>query len=323
MSRVRNYVFTYYAETDEQTVELYELWKEEGLFPWPGLIDTCQYLIIGLEVCTNSDKHHLQGYVELTKALSMDSFKKKTSNRIHVESRRGTPQEASDYCKKDGDYHEFGAMKRQGQRTDLDEIKSLLDDGVAEREIAKQYFAQWCQYRRSFASYVSLKRKDRDWETEVIVLWGTTGTGKTRRAHEAGAEMLTWSGNFMLGYTGANDVVCIDDFIPSQLPLPVFLRLMDRYRYIANIKTDEVNWNPRVIYITSNEDPATWYSATPQAAAVQRRLTQIWSYRAGVSPTQTKPYSFIDLQPLLCEETLIDPEVVDDDLDSTASTVEF
>ena len=58
-----------------------------------------------------SGLYHLQGYLVLKKKLrlaqtaAIDGFE-----RAHLEVARGTPQEASEYCKKDGDFDEFGSL---------------------------------------------------------------------------------------------------------------------------------------------------------------------------------------------------------------------
>ncbi|GIY98945.1 hypothetical protein CEXT_117961 [Caerostris extrusa] len=52
---------------------------------------------------------HLQGYVVSNNRQRL-SAAKKILPAAHLEISRGAPQEASDYCKKDGDFSEYGRL---------------------------------------------------------------------------------------------------------------------------------------------------------------------------------------------------------------------
>ena len=47
----------------------------------------------------------------------------------HVEQRYGTAKETIEYCKKDGNFMEFGKPKQQGERTDLADVYESLKVG--------------------------------------------------------------------------------------------------------------------------------------------------------------------------------------------------
>ena len=49
-------------------------------------------------------------------------------NKLHLEERKGNALQASNYCKKDGKYIEFGELSSQGARSDL---VTLKDDILA------------------------------------------------------------------------------------------------------------------------------------------------------------------------------------------------
>ena len=44
----------------------------------------------------------------------------------HVKERYGTAKEAVEYCKKDGNFMEFGRPKKQGERNDLNDVYESL-----------------------------------------------------------------------------------------------------------------------------------------------------------------------------------------------------
>lgn len=231
-----------------------------------------EYWCYGEEVCPVSKKEHWQGYLELKNAKTMSALKKKIPQQIHLEIRRGTQDQAIDYCKKDGAFHEFGLKASQGQRVDLENIRKQILEGTEVRDIADRHFAMWCQYRKAFAEYAALHSVPRTWETEVHIIWGATGTGKTRHAIDAGAAMVEMDkGGFMHGYAG-QPILLFDDFDVTTISRSLFLRLTDRYPTTINVKGGSMNWNPKTIYITSNFSPAEWYDSCP---AVQRRFTTI------------------------------------------------
>lgn len=74
------------------------------------------YLVFGREVGENGTPH-LQGYVEFTTRWDLRRCQRSFLMGAHFEQRRGTPQEASDYCKKDGDWEEVGTLSRVTQGT--------------------------------------------------------------------------------------------------------------------------------------------------------------------------------------------------------------
>lgn len=69
------------------------------------------YLVFGHEVGENGTPH-LQGYVEFKSRWDLVRCQQHFLVRAHYEQRRGTPLEASDYCKKDGNFEEWGILSR-------------------------------------------------------------------------------------------------------------------------------------------------------------------------------------------------------------------
>lgn len=67
-----------------------------------------EYLVIGREVGAEGTPH-LQGYLILKKQGRMSAVRKMLP-RAHLEQAKGTPEQASDYCKKDCDYREWGVL---------------------------------------------------------------------------------------------------------------------------------------------------------------------------------------------------------------------
>lgn len=259
--RKRNWCFTSFDEAGNQALDA-NTGEGSGVRFW----------CYGNETCPDTKRSHRQGYMELTQATTRLALQKKFHRSIHWEFRRGTQEQAIQYCQKDGDYYAFGEVKQQGKRADLIAIRDAIDAGAPVSQIATDHFAKYCQYGRAFERYRQLKQPERNWATEVHVVWGPTGTGKTRYCIDQGAAMVEFDkGGFIHGYMN-QEIIVFDDFDPATISRGAFLKLMDRYPTTVNIKGGSMIWNPRTVYLTTNFNPRDWYGACP---AIRRRLTSI------------------------------------------------
>lgn len=248
---------------------------------------SCTFATWGFEI-GDSGTPHLQGYLELRTRKRRSTLKRELSeiglNSIHLERRRGTGQQASDYCHDPDKVHEqpgffYGtlAQPEQGKRNDLAALREDLLDGQPLRHIAENHFGSFLRYQRGILAFRNVVAPQRMWPTDVQVLWGNTGVGKTRRVFQEVAleNMYVHQGTqWFDGYDGQTDVL-FDEYSGSYFPLPYLLKLLDRYPMQVPIKGGFVSWIPRRIWITSNYPPTEWYpNARPEhVAAMLRRIT--------------------------------------------------
>lgn len=129
-----------------------------------------------------------------------------------------------------------------------------------------------CQARLGWAREVfRVTRNQRDGPPKIYVRWGPSGSGKTRWVKEQFGEyddVIIDKDGKINGYTG-RDVVLIDDFVPEYAPYQVMLKLLDRHACTVRVLYGTMQWNPKVIVITSNYRPCRWYLET---SALRRRL---------------------------------------------------
>jgi len=239
--------------------------------------DSVSYAVHQLE-CGASGTRHWQGYVEFAKKQSL-SYLRRILPRAHWEVRRGSRDEARTYCMKEegrqaGPY-EHGTWQRslQGKRSDLLVVKEKIKQGVNEAEIADEHFQSWVRFYKAFREYRRITVPNRNWKTEVHVLHGPTGTGKSKWAmdHYPNAYWKQRS-QWWDGYEG-QDCVVLDEFY-GWLPYDVLLRLCDRYPLLVETKGGQVNFLAKTLIITTNEHPEKWYKNC-YWQALQRRV-DIW-----------------------------------------------
>lgn len=247
-----------------------------------GAHSETKYLTYGRET-GESGTPHLQGYVVFTRRIAFNTARARVSTRCHMEKTKGSPSANKAYCQKDGDFVEFGTCHTgQGKRTDLDEVYDAVKAGQTRAEVGDAFKGTYLRYKRSIDQLlreVAQTVRDPANETQVVVYWGATGTGKTRRvwdAHPRDTIYCHTGERWFDGYTG-QQVALFDDFDGSVFKLTYFLRLLDRYPMKVPIKGDYVEWNPRTIYITSNKAPQEWYANASEEhqAALMRRLSEV------------------------------------------------
>jgi hypothetical protein len=214
-------------------------------------------LIFGREK-GESGTPHLQGAALFTKPTKFSTVRKALP-RAHIERMKGTPSEAFEYCRKDGDYEQIGEpITSQGKRSDLDAAVLALKNGATLQDLAEGDHASTLvrNYRGLSSLFYHLQQGGPLRTKRVIWLYGPTGAGKTESAVEFAKQhkLSYWiSGRDLQwfdGYVGQH-VAIFDDFRWKHAPFSFFLRLLDRYELSVPIKGGFARWNPSFIFITT------------------------------------------------------------------------
>lgn len=248
--------------------------------------DDVAYMVVGKEI-GESGTPHLQMYVEFkaNNGKTMSAVKKffKT-DRLHIEERRGTPVQASEYCKKEEDYVEFGEIAQQGQRTDWKMAFEMIRDGMSIQDvIAIQPQLLPCiralERMRQIAKCDPIER-----DVKVIIAYGDAGAGKSKFFWDMDQDLFSKpNGEWWDGYCG-EDSVLLDDFYGG-IMYSEFLKVLDRYKLRVPVKGGFVGARWKNVFITSNEEPSKWYKhgMTP---ALKRRINECYKLVTNGEMTQ-------------------------------------
>lgn len=171
------------------------------------------YAVYQREKAPETGRLHLQGYAEFNNGIKLARIKAWLGNDTHLEKRKGTRDQARNYCMKpdsrdDGDagpweHGEFGD-KQQGKRKDIDDaVECAIQHGL--RECAQQFPGTYAKYFKGIAAVVAATKErpsDKDfeprpWQSKLLdriksvnsdreIIWvheSRGNVGKSRLAH--------------------------------------------------------------------------------------------------------------------------------------------
>lgn len=266
MSRVKRWTWTLNQPTSAETSKLESLIET--------LDENIKYLCYGREVAPTTGCVHYQGYATFTSKKSMRQVKRLLgSNRLHLEKSKGTGAQNREYCSKDGDFKEAGLIQNQGQRNDLEQVRTLVKDGASQLEIADAHFGTWLRYHKSIEMYRKLVHQDvlvprfeltsfpPLWQPITVetslILWGEPGIGKTCFAATIlpGALMVSHMDDLAHFNSDVHSGIIFDDMDFNHLPRTSQIHILD-YDYARSIhiryQTASIPANTKKIFTTND-----------------------------------------------------------------------
>lgn len=244
------------------------------------------YFICQEEVCPDTKREHIQGYVQFTRSTRLQAARKIFPKDTHFTIPcKGTAEENRKYCSKiesrkpDGRSFECGAIRTQGKRTDLEAFKTAIEEGKSEAEIAETHFSTWAIHPNLFKRYkcVKIKPRDRAIPPQVTVYVGPTGVGKSKRCFDEHKDdvYIKDATKWWDGYYGQRCIL-LDEFMPSNYwTMHELLRFLDRYPFKGETKGGHVEINSPFIEITSNAELDTLFpfESKEHLDALNRRIS--------------------------------------------------
>lgn len=240
--RARGWVFTLNNYTEDEV----NLLSKGGSSP-----DAVVYLTFGKEV-GDSGTPHLQGYIHFTSVKSFKQAKAAISDRAYVDKRKGTPQQAIEYCHKDGEVVEYGERPHQGKRTDLDSVCDLVLSGTSLADVAETHPTTFVKYSRGIKE-LKLQVTKPYHRDDVCGIWvyGPPGTGKSHWAQMKYPNAYKKpQSKWFDGYNGEKEII-LDD-----LDVNCFGHLLkiwaDKWPCTGETKGGTVHLMHDVFVVTSN-----------------------------------------------------------------------
>lgn len=151
--------------------------------------DAIRYAIWQLERCPNTDRIHIQGYLELRTSKRFSGIKKLfwLQDTVHLEKRQGTRDQAREYCRKEDTQvcgpFEFGTwINGPGERSDLELIKQAITDGADQQQIDNDFPEQAARYQQWVRRMIAYERHKnlqvpqitlRPWQEDLVEILST------------------------------------------------------------------------------------------------------------------------------------------------------
>lgn len=240
------------------------------------------YYIIGRESAPTTGTRHLQVYVvsrERIRATTLIGWLRGTSwEGAHVEVAKGTHKQGVDYCKKGGDWTEWGHYagdpESQGASGSdhWERALTLARSGQIEdikADIQVRYYGNLEKICRASRGETRRLRGPCG-----VLLYGPPGTGKSTRARSCSASVFQKDFSKWWDMYMSEEVVVLDDLDPSNAKLlTTDLKLwMDQWPFKAQIKGGYLQIRPRLVVITSNYPPRELFPNWLDWGAISRRL---------------------------------------------------
>ncbi len=248
--------------------------------------DVYTYHVCGMETGEDGTPHY-QGYIAFNNRLRLTQVKEHIA-RAHWEIMKGTSKEASDYCKKDGEFLEAGTLPTTGSQTtkkNWDKAYELAKKGDIE-EIPKDMLVRY---------YHAFKRIRQDNPTKLDSLpktcgiWyhGPTGCGKSKTARETYPDYYDKPLNKWWDGYRDQEYVILDDVGPDQGQWigTLMKRWTDHYPFPAEQKGTTVQIRPKNIIVTSQYTIEEVFNQDDKLQeALKRRFHVINMYNKGENP---------------------------------------
>jgi len=256
--RYRAWCFTHQVQLDNDAFEA----------ATPQTHKNFRYMVYQTETAPETGRVHIQGYIEFTGPLELNSVRNLLGGQAHVERRRGTRDEARAYCMKADtrmpgtEPTELGDWNQnERSRTDLTEAKKRIRELGTYRKCLDEdsLDTTTARHPKWVADQLAMVPKTIRQKPVVTVYYGPTNTGKTYTcfSENPGLHTLELNGGFM-NYTGQTHVL-FDEFDKRPWPFGLMLKLLDVYPLQVNVKNGYCNWEATHIFITSTTPPGEWF----------------------------------------------------------------
>lgn len=261
-----------------------DAWEDSGLVTyWRGQ----------LEEGEQNGQKHVQFYFECDPKKRITYWKNNMDYGAHYEVCRNRDHARTYVGKKESalssNPEEFGLWRSGEKRpSTLQPVVELIRSGSGLNEVAEEHPEVFVRNYRGLRELANALWQPDDRDPELYLLYGPSGSGKSRMARVGRPKSEIWSspvGNFgwFDGLGRQHKRAILDDFDgrASSYPLNSLLRLLDRYAVQVPVKGGHTWWATPEIYLTTNIHPRNWYDWSgreSQYPALARRFTAVYHW---------------------------------------------
>lgn len=221
---------------------------------------------------------HVHMVLEDEKAMRF-SMIQKVFLGVHLESTKGSKEQAEDYINKRGKWQEkgesilakdgFGVIKGcQGKSRDLDVIEELINQGKTPSEIMSVSLRYRLYEKEIKSAYFAKRKAETPFVRDVKVIWhvGASGSGKSYSCSkvmesfgEDNVYFVSQYGNGFMDDYGGQKVLFMDEF-RGGIRYSELLAMLDNYKTQIHARYSDVYALWTEVHITSVFPPDALYS---------------------------------------------------------------
>ncbi len=236
------------------------------------------YMIAGTEVCPQTGTPHIQGYI-VFKIRTRLTGVKKWLPRAHFEMMEGTSQQSILYCKKDGDFREFGMTPVPQKQINREVMQARWDNAYVHAKVGNFDTIPKPMLIRNYHAFKRIHQDnppavDNLDQTDNYWIVAPTGYGKSTYAREKYFPFYDKPPNkWWVGYEDQPNII-LDDFGPKQCQhLGWYMkRWADKFPFPAETKGGGKTLRPQRIIVTSQYHIGECWEDALVCQAIARRF---------------------------------------------------
>lgn len=254
---------------------------KEQAFDYFKQLPHIKAFIIGFEVGEQGTQH-IQGVFQFEQQKWFETLREYFKNN-HIE-RIHNLKKAIEYCKKDGDYLEYGELTKQGQRTDIEAFTNAIIAGYSDIELLMEFPSQTQRYLNNIEKIRQMVlteyyQKNLRHNLKAVFVSGESGSGKTRYIYDRHKiEDIYRVSDYKNPFDNykSQKILVLDEYA-NQLNPQLLLNILDIYPFLLPARYTDKWACYEKVYVISNYDfdELFRYEDASIYNAIRRRFTLI------------------------------------------------
>lgn len=212
--------------------------------------------IIGFEVGEQGTEH-IQGVFQFTQQKTFNTLRTYFKNN-HIEKIHNI-KKSIEYCKKEGDYLEYGDITIQGQRTDIENFTQAIIEGYSDYELLLEFPSQTQRFVNNINKIRQIVlsehyQKKLRHDLTVIYISGEAGAGKTKYIYDTyNIKDIYRVSEYKNPFDNYNSqsILVLDEY-NNQIDIQLLLNILDIYPLLLPARYNNKWACYNKVYIISN-----------------------------------------------------------------------